>query len=264
MDPSILTTAQAAKILGVSVRTAQLWIESGALASWKTPGGHRRVRSVDVYALVHGGPAGSSEPARAHLPSSFQLVSPSDDGLSYPVADNEPLRLAAVDRSGIVDTPQEADFDDLTRLAADVMHVPVALVTLLTPSRQWFKSHHGLPMSETPRSWAFCNYTVLQDAVFQVGDLSADPRFSVNPAVQGEPHFRFYAGAPLLDADGFALGSLCLIDMVPRKLDEAQSKILSVLAAQVSAQIKLRVQERELRRVGCLESSVAPDTNSAR
>lgn len=246
MDSNILTTAQAAKILGVSTRTAQLWIESGSLASWKTPGGHRRVRSADVYALVDAGREPAPDAGRGAGP--IQLVSAGGDALAYPIAANEAQRLAAVERAGIVDTDAEADFDDLAKLAADVLDVPIVLITLLTPTRQWFKSHHGLPMSETPRSWAFCNYTVLQDGVFQVGDLSRDPRFAANPAVQGEPHFRFYAGAPLRDSEGFALGSLCLIDMVPRALDDRQSQVLSVLAAQVAAQIKLRVQGRELRR----------------
>ena len=245
MNANILTTAQAAKILGVSTRTAQLWMENGSLASWKTPGGHRRAHSADVYALVNannGGTAGAA-PVR----SSF-LELDGSQGLSYPVGQNEHLRLAAVERAGIVDSRPEQDFDDLAKVAADILQVPVALITLLTPTKQWFKSHVGLDLKETPRSWAFCNYTVLQNEIFQVEDLSKDSRFATNPAVIGEPHFRFYAGSPILDSDGLALGSLCVIDMKPRALDAKQRKVLSVLAAQVAAQIKLRTSNRALLR----------------
>lgn len=252
MDSSILTTAQAAKILGVSTRTAQLWMENGALASWKTPGGHRRARSEDVYALVAAGPdaGGENAPASAApAPREMRIVAAESAGLVYPIDENETARLAAVVRSRMVDSDPEADFDDLARVAAEVLGASIALITLLTPDRQWFKSHIGLDMEETPRSWAFCNYTVLQNGVFQVEDLSKDERFAANPAVRDDPRFRFYAGAPLRDSDGFALGSLCLIDMAPRRLSEAEGKILSVLAAQVAAQIKLRTQHRELRRV---------------
>ena len=249
MESTILTTAQAAKILGVSTRTAQLWMENGALASWKTPGGHRRARSDDVFALV----ATVNGEGAAAIPAGVPRVVPASPaesaGLIYPIGENEAARFAAVERTRLVDSEPESDFDDLARLAAEVLGASIALITLLTPDRQWFKSHIGLDMSETPRSWAFCNYTVLQDGVFQVEDLSKDERFAVNPAVRDDPRFRFYAGAPLRDADGYALGSLCLIDMAPRRLTEAEAKILSVLASQVATQIKLRMQYRELRRI---------------
>ena len=249
MDSNILTTAQAAKILGVSTRTAQLWMENGALASWKTPGGHRRARSDDVYALVA---AGNGEAAAAPGAGASRIVhsSPAESaGVIYPIGENEAARYAAVERTRLLDSDSETDFDDLARLAAEVLGASIALITLLTPDRQWFKSHIGLDMTETPRSWAFCNYTVLQDGVLQVEDLSKDERFAANPAVRDDPKFRFYAGAPLRDADGYALGSLCLIDTAPRRLTDAEGKILSVLASQVAAQIKLRTQHRELRRI---------------
>lgn len=224
-------------------------MENGALASWKTPGGHRRARSDDVYALV----ATVNGEGAAAIPAGVPRIVPASPaesaGLIYPIGENEAARYAAVERTRLVDSEPESDFDDLARLAAEVLGASIALITLLTPDRQWFKSHIGLDMSETPRSWAFCNYTVLQDGVFQVEDLSKDERFAVNPAVRDDPKFRFYAGAPLRDADGYALGSLCLIDMAPRRLTDAEAKILSVLAAQVAAQIKLRTQHRELRRI---------------
>jgi len=224
-------------------------MENGALASWKTPGGHRRTRSDDVYALV-ATVNGHAPAAPAGEPRNVPASPAESAGLIYPIGENEAARFAAVERTRLVDSAAEADFDDLARLAAEVLGASIALITLLTPDRQWFKSHIGLNMTETPRSWAFCNYTVLQDGVFQVEDLSKDERFAANPAVRDDPRFRFYAGAPLRDADGYALGSLCLIDMAPRRLTDAEAKILSVLAAQVAAQIKLRMQQRELRRIG--------------
>jgi GAF domain-containing protein len=211
------------------------------------------VRSADVYALVeteHGATPTSRKAGATPSVRPARLESADASGLAYPVDANEVLRLAAVERSGIVDSDAEPDFDDLARLAADVLKAPIALITLLTPNRQWFKSHIGLDMAETPRGMAFCNHTVLQDDVFQVEDLSNDERFAANPAVHGAPHFRFYAGAPLRDSEGFRLGSLCVLDMEPRRLDAAQEKILSVLASQVAAQIKLRSKDRELRNIG--------------
>jgi GAF domain-containing protein len=120
-------------------------------------------------------------------------------------------------------------------------------MTLLTASRQSFKSRHGIEMAETPRSWAFCNQTILQRDVFEVEDLSADYRFADNPAVAGDPHFRFYAGAPVIDPDGFALGSVCVMDYVPRKLDRDEKQTLLALAAVASNEVRLRATDRQLR-----------------
>jgi GAF domain-containing protein len=114
------------------------------------------------------------------------------------------------------------------------------LVTLLTSTHQNFKSRHGLQIDQTPRSWAFGNYTILQRDVFSVSDLAGDSRFASNPAVMSDPHFRFYAGASVVDADGFALGSLCVIDYEPRTLDTVQEKILRILAKVASDEIRLR------------------------
>ncbi|WP_159717511.1 GAF domain-containing protein, partial [Geminicoccus flavidas] len=135
----------------------------------------------------------------------------------------------------------------VTWLAAQTLDAPVSLLTLLTPTRQWFKSRFGLDLPETPRSWAFCNYTILQRGVFSVEDLAGDPRFADNPAVAGEPGFRFYAGAPVLDGAGFAVGSLCVIDCRPRVLQEREAQTLLALAGLASAEIRLRATERQLR-----------------
>lgn len=359
VDNEILTTTEAAKILGVSVRTAQLLIESGSIPSWKTPGGHRRVYRRDVLAVISGtgqppvsastlviviarpdriadyeavvasvnscsldgytdvyaallaigsrlpaavvieaeqpgasrtalleslrsNPAlgrtrilvvGRSAAVRRNgvgdhpagmmrfidgLPSLPEAVEAAVEGAAgqtavfetpppFPIPGNEGQRLLALERSGLVDTPPEESFDRLTWLATRILDTPVALLTLLTASRQWFKSRHGLDMAETPRSWAFCNHTILQKGILVAEDLAADDRFAENPAVVGEPGFRFYAGSPVVDPDGFALGSLCVIDTRPRTLDDTQKQILSNLAMLASDEIELRRTDRELR-----------------
>jgi excisionase family DNA binding protein len=356
-EKDIVTTTDAAKILGVSVRTAQLLIEGGSIPSWKTPGGHRRVYRSDVVALVKGqelqvSPASARvvviarperlpafEAALESAPSCFidaypepfsamldiggrspaavvidadsfaladgllhalgadvalqhtivlvvgredrqALVKASQtagrvrfiDGVDdladaaeaavrggdqprsaleatslFPLPGNEAQRLIALERSGLVDTPPEDAFDRLTWLAAQTLGMPISLITLLTPTRQWFKSRHGLEMVDTPRSWAFCNHTILQNSCMISEDLSADPRFSDNPAVADAPNFRFYAGCPIVDPDGFTLGSLCVIDTRPRKLDDSQRAILTNLAALVSDEVKLRATDSRLR-----------------
>jgi excisionase family DNA binding protein len=355
-EKDILTTADTARLLGVSVRTAQLLIEGGTIPSWKTPGGHRRVYRADVMTLIESGgrpapaPAtsavviiggaarlsgyrelvaqmpectaemfedvlaalvaiGSTKPhaiivdtenagaelkpllesladnaALAHsrliavggpsatsweLPHRIMRVSsPADamaairkwignneepvleqDGLPYPIALDERQRLVALERTGLLDSPPEEAFDRLTWLAAQSLDTPIALMTLLTPTRQWFKSRIGLDLAETPRSWAFCNHTILQREVFSVSDLSRDPRFADNPAVRGAPGFRFYAGAPVLDDEGLVVGSLCVIDQKPRTLDERGARTIEALAGLASDEVRLRKMDRKLREI---------------
>ncbi|WP_249134067.1 GAF domain-containing protein [Bradyrhizobium japonicum] len=145
-------------------------------------------------------------------------------------------------------------------MAARSLDAPVALLTLLTPTRQWFKSRYGLDMPDTPRGWAFCNYTILQKDIMVAENLATDQRFVENPAVSGDLGFRFYAGCPVVDPDGFTLGSLCVIDTRPRALDDTQKQILASLAALASDEIKLRVTDRQLRRAvehGTSRGSVA-------
>lgn len=353
-DKDILTTAQTAKLIGVSTRTAQLLIESGTLPSWKTPGGHRRVYRADVMAIIPGDqsrrpahvsamivaiaaqgrlpvyerlfgavegftirafddvsaamiavgtlqphavvvdcePGGEDRTALLHaLVESSALadtriiaVGPAAEiagGLEpgvvgvaapeaavaairsalvpvaeaveaqiapgVPTAPNEAARLRAMERTGLLDTPPEDAFDRLTWLATELLDVPISLMTLLTASKQWFKSRVGLDMTETPRSWAFCNQTIMQRGVFAVDDLARDERFAANPAVAGDPGFRFYAGAPILDEDGFAIGSLCVIDSAPRTLDARGERILKELAAIASDELRLRSLSRRAR-----------------
>ncbi|CAJ0737913.1 hypothetical protein R16034_00893 [Ralstonia edaphis] len=148
----------------------------------------------------------------------------------YPVGARESERVEAVLACGILDTADDPKFDRLTRLACHALGVPMALVSIVDDRRQWFKSRHGLDTRETPRKWAFCNYAILGAEPFIVEDAAADPTFADNPLVTGHPFIRFYAGAPLVDRAGYALGTLCVLDVVPRQIDAAQIAVLQDLA----------------------------------
>jgi PAS domain S-box-containing protein len=171
--------------------------------------------------------------------------------MTVDVPANEAARLEALRRYDILDTPPERAFDDLTRLAAHICGTPIALVSLVDAERQWFKSKVGLATAETPRDVAFCAHTILHDAPLIVPDAQADQRFASNPLVTAAPGIRFYAGVPLQTPDGFALGTLCVIDRVPRHLSAQQTEALSALARAAAAQLELR------RRVAALERNVA-------
>jgi excisionase family DNA binding protein len=347
-DP-ILTTRQAAEILGVSIRTVQTWIEEGAIDSWKTPGGHRRVRQSAVFALRerrvvapmqsvytvliiagemaarrcgesvadvpavrvsvvgdallglieagHQTPAAVvlevdrldwervallkrllASPRLAHshvvVLSEMQAddfrfdlgearirvvsrtagreelraaIAPNQQSMTGDAALRESARLQAVARTHLVNSPQQEEFDEIVAMAASVAKAPIALITLLTAKHQWFKARYGLDVEETPREHAFCNFTIGQPGNFVVEDASVDERFSENPLVTGEPGIRFYAGAPIVDYEGFALGALCVIDRNPRGIKPSQLAMLRTLAALASDRINLLTRDRQLR-----------------
>ena len=148
----------------------------------------------------------------------------------YPIGERESERVEAVLACGILDTADDPKFDRLTRLACHALGVPMALVSIVDDRRQWFKSRHGLDARETPRKWAFCNYAIQGTEPFIVEDAAADPMFADNPLVTGHPFIRFYAGAPLIDRSGYALGTLCVLDVVPRRIDAVQISVLQDLA----------------------------------
>jgi GAF domain-containing protein len=152
--------------------------------------------------------------------------------MTAPFPLDEPARLEALERYRVLDTDAESSFDDLTLLAAQICSTPIALVSLLDRDRQWFKSRLGVPHSETPRDIAFCAHAILQPDVMVVEDALADERFSSNPLVTGEAHIRFYAGAPLFTPAGQAIGTICVLDRVPRRLDAGQIESLRALGRQ--------------------------------
>jgi GAF domain-containing protein len=159
---------------------------------------------------------------------------------------NEQQRLATLRGYEILDTEPEAAFDDLTSLASYICQTPIAMISLVDADRQWFKSKIGVSISETSRDIAFCASAILQSDVFIVPDASQDERYAENPLVVSDPKIRFYAGATLI-TDGHALGTLCVIDRVPRKLSPEQLEALGALSRQVLAQLELR---RNLKRLG--------------
>jgi len=160
---------------------------------------------------------------------------------------NEKARLQALRKYRILDTDPEKAFDDLTILASHICETPVALISLIDSDRQWFKSKVGVNISETPREVSFCSRAIEQSELFVVPDASKDPRFSSNPFVVSEPKIRFYAGAPFCSSDGHPLGTLCVVDLVPRQLTSGQENALLALSRQVQAQFELRKNLMELR-----------------
>ena len=160
-----------------------------------------------------------------------------------PPPTNEAERLERLRALAVLDTAPEPLFDTLSRLAAAICGTPIALLSLVDASRQWFKANVGLPgVSETPRELAFCAHAILDGEVLEVGDACADPRFAGNPLVTGEPGIRFYAGAPIELPGGVRLGTLCVIDRQPRRLDPAQREQLRELAAAAAQALELREQ----------------------
>ncbi len=349
----VLTTAKAAQLLGVSTRTAQLWVESGQLPSWKTPGGHRRIPRQAVVDLIEV-PSHKAPVVRAHaiilsgqgrgeawrlvgLPALGLVVDVSEDistirawlaaippmliiieeaeederrklvaslerdarfgkttivsstarnaadplavganrlrtkmlpdvtaaaamiaryllstgsavmePAAFRVPWNEPARLEAVARSGLVGSAPDIAFDRLVRLAAHATSAPIAMFTLITRTEQWFKSRLGFDGEATPRDWAFCNETLVANEFTLLEDLTRHDNLAQNPTLS-QPHgFRFYAGAPVRDPLGFVLGSICVIDRVPRTLSPSEREAMLTIADAASTLIHARVLQHEL------------------
>jgi hypothetical protein len=177
---------------------------------------------------------------------------------------NEKKRLAVLWQYEVLDTVPEEMFDDLTELAARICEAPIALISLVDEHRQWFKSKVGLPLSETSRDVSFCTHAIGQGGLFIIPDAAKDSRFARNPLVTAEPKIRFYAGAPLVTPDGHALGTLCVIDKVPRQLRPDQQQALSVLARLVITQLELRRHNRELGVARKAREAAADQLESAR
>ena len=165
---------------------------------------------------------------------------------STQIQERESERLSALLRMELMDTPPEPEFDELVETAAAICDMPMSLVTLLDDRRQWFKAAIGLAIRETPREIAFCAYAIQQPDLLLVEDATIDPRFSENPLVTGETHLRFYAGMPISSPDGFRLGTLCVLDRVPRQLTSTQIAALKVLGRQVTARMELRLRRQDM------------------
>ena len=149
-------------------------------------------------------------------------------------------RLRALESYRILDTAPEQVFDDLVAVAAHICGTPISLITLVDASRQWFKANHGLTIGETRREHAFCAHAILDTQPLIVPDATTDVRFADNPYVVDDPSIRFYAGAPLTTPDGHALGTLCVLDRVPRELTAEQLSALQALARQAGALLEWR------------------------
>jgi GAF domain-containing protein len=160
--------------------------------------------------------------------------------MNAPLPNNEAERLAALKEYRVLDTGTEQPYDDITTLAAHICQVPIATISLVDEARQWFKSRVGITRLQTPREMAFCAHTILQRKPLVVQDARKDERFADNALVMGEPHIRFYAGFPLINPEGLALGTLCAIDRKPRKLSARQEKAMQALVRQIMALLEFR------------------------
>ncbi|MGF1938194.1 MAG: PAS domain S-box protein [Nostoc sp. ChiQUE02] len=157
--------------------------------------------------------------------------------------ENESQRLEVLNQYQILDTPPEELFDELAQLAANLCETPIALISLVDAEREWFKSKIGVTISEVPRSISFGSYTILEDQILIISDTLQDERFATNPLVTSNNYFRFYGGVPLITSSGFALGSLCIIDFVPRNLPVKEQVALQQLARQVIRYLELHRQK---------------------
>lgn len=183
---------------------------------------------------------------------------------SAPLPVTEAERLAALRSYEILDTACETTFDNIAELAAQLTDSPISFVSLTDAQRQWFKARKGLQAVEVPREQSFCAWAILKpDEVTVVPDTRADARFADNPLVLGNPDIRFYAGAPLVNRDGAALGTLCVLDREPRQFTETQRQILARLADTVMTTLELRRVMAQVRRLALVDALTGLANRSA-
>ncbi|SDB35085.1 Adenylate cyclase, class 3 [Flavobacteriaceae bacterium MAR_2010_188] len=168
--------------------------------------------------------------------------------ISLPFDDlkKEKARLAALHEQNILDTENEEEFDRIVKVASFICGTPISLISLVDTDRQWFKSRIGLELKETPRSVSFCSHAIQQDGIMEIEDATKDKRFKDNPLVKGDPNIKFYAGTPLITQAGFKLGTLCVIDRVPKILSQEQKDCLKTLSMQIMNQLELKQQKKQL------------------
>ena len=174
-----------------------------------------------------------------------------------PLPKNENDRLSSLKELEILDTAIEESYDEITKLASEICETPIALVSLLDETRQWFKSHHGLDAESTPRELAFCGHAILEEDIFEIQDSREDDRFHDNPLVTGAPNVIFYAGTQLKTPDNLNLGTLCVIDNQPRELNDFQKRALKTLGNQVSSLFELRRNLNRLSKAKAKEAALA-------
>jgi len=183
----------------------------------------------------------------------YRLAKENIEQMPIPLPPNEEERLRALRRYRILDTAPEETFDELTALASHICDTPMALISLIDEKRQWFKSKQGLRVNETPREISFCTHAILKDELFMVSDTLQDPRFADNPLVTSEPNIRFYADMPVVDGEGHALGTVCVLDRAPKTLTESQIRSLRILRNLVT---RLIVVQKALREHSALEDEI--------
>lgn len=184
--------------------------------------------------------------------------------MNAPIIQNEKKRLNVLWQYDVLDTVPEELFDDLTELAARICEAPIALISLVDEKRQWFKAKVGTTVTETSRDISFCSHAIKQADLFIVPDATKDPRFATNPLVTSDPKIRFYAGAPLITPDGYALGTLCIIDKQPRELRPDQKRALLILSRHVVSQLELRRRSRELNDIRTLSARTQSELEQAK
>lgn len=165
---------------------------------------------------------------------------------SLPIPENEAGRLEKLHYYGILDSEAEEMFDDLTKLATQILDVPICALSLIDEHRQWFKSSVGLELTETTREDSFCQYTIMEEERLDVEDATKDERFKNNPYVSTDDGIRFYSGVPLQDENGDSIGALCVMDYVPRQITQGQQMSLKLISNTVMKLIQLRREKQEV------------------
>lgn len=168
------------------------------------------------------------------------------DNKQFPVPENERERLEALRRYNILDTLEEDEFDDVTKLVTYICRVPIAHVSFIDKDRQWFKSEIGVGVKEVPREISFCQHTILQDELVEIPDTHLNEQYKDDPNVTGGFNVRFYAGIPLTTPDGYNIGTICAVDHVKKELNEAQKNVLSILAKHIINRLELKSKNIEL------------------